>query len=87
MTVSILISTVHLVLDYGLYPKAIGEILQSYNVREMHLTFTQGRWNYEEWGYPPTLSAGTGVELWAWMKDSTEYATQPNGHNLLLIFF
>ncbi|KAI9333895.1 GPI transamidase component PIG-T [Pilaira anomala] len=57
-------------LDYGLYPKAVGEILQSYNVREMHLTFTQGRWNYEEWGYPPTLSAGTGVELWAWMKDS-----------------
>ncbi|GAA5799969.1 hypothetical protein HPULCUR_005390 [Helicostylum pulchrum] len=57
-------------LDYGLYPKAIGEILQSYKVHEMHLTFTQGRWNYEEWGYPPTLSAGTGVELWAWMKDS-----------------
>ena len=57
-------------LDYGLYPKAIGEVLQSYNVREMHLSFTQGRWNYEEWGYPPTLSAGTGVELWAWMKDS-----------------
>lgn len=60
----------HVVLDYGLYPKAIGEVLQSYNVREMHLSFTQGRWNYEEWGYPPTLSAGTGVELWAWMKDS-----------------
>lgn len=62
----------HLVLDYGLYPKAIGEILQSYKVHEMHLTFTQGRWNYEEWGYPPTLSAGTGVELWAWMKDSNK---------------
>lgn len=45
-------------------------MLQSYNVREMHLSFTQGRWNYEEWGYPPTLSAGTGVELWAWMKNS-----------------
>ncbi|CAO3639653.1 unnamed protein product [Mucor hiemalis] len=58
-------------LDYGLYPKAIGEVLQLYNVREMHLSFTQGRWNYEEWGYPPTLSAGTGVELWAWVKDSS----------------
>jgi phosphatidylinositol glycan class T len=55
-----------------LYPKAIGEVLQSYNVNEVHLSFTQGRWNYEEWDYPPILSVGTGVELWAWMKDSTE---------------
>ncbi|CAG8474801.1 14065_t:CDS:10 [Acaulospora colombiana] len=41
--------------------------LSSYNARELHLTFTQGRWNYEEWGYPVVPSAGTGVELWAWL--------------------
>ncbi|KAI9478748.1 MAG: GPI transamidase component PIG-T [Benjaminiella poitrasii] len=63
-------------LDYGLYPKAIGEVLQAYNVREMHLSFTQGRWNYEEWGYAPTLSVGTGVELWAWMNDSKDLDAQ-----------
>ncbi|KAI8082676.1 GPI transamidase component PIG-T [Gilbertella persicaria] len=63
-------------LDYGLYPKAIGEVLQSFNVREMHLSFTQGRWNYEEWEYPPTLSAGTGVELWAWLKDTQDIDDQ-----------
>ncbi|KAI7903831.1 GPI transamidase component PIG-T [Cokeromyces recurvatus] len=63
-------------LDYGLYPKAIGEVLEAYNVREMHLSFTQGRWNYEEWGYAPTLSVGTGVELWAWMKDTTNVNDQ-----------
>ncbi|KAI9029647.1 GPI transamidase component PIG-T [Phycomyces nitens] len=57
-------------LDYGLFPKAIGQVLQEYDVREMHLTFTQGRWNYDEWGYPPEQSAGTGVELWAWMRNS-----------------
>ncbi|KAI8336034.1 GPI transamidase component PIG-T [Blakeslea trispora] len=62
--------------DYGLYPKAIGEILQSFGVREMHLSFTQGRWNYEEWAYPPTLSVGTGVELWAWLKDSADIDNQ-----------
>ncbi|KAI8391522.1 GPI transamidase component PIG-T [Radiomyces spectabilis] len=56
--------------DYGLFPKAIGQVLQEYDVREMHLTFTQGRWNYGEWGYCPSQSAGTGVELWAWMKNS-----------------
>ncbi|KAL0077386.1 GPI transamidase GPI16 [Phycomyces blakesleeanus] len=59
-------------LDYGLFPKAIGQVLQEYDVQEMHLTFTQGRWNYEEWGYPPEQSAGTGVELWAWMKNSNK---------------
>ncbi|KAI8886113.1 Gpi16 subunit, GPI transamidase component, partial [Backusella circina FSU 941] len=63
------------IFDYRLYPKAIGEILQAYNVHEMHLSFTQGRWNYDEWGYPPTLSSGTGVELWAWMKDSNNVDT------------
>lgn len=37
-------------------------------MQELHLTFTQGRWQYENWGYPVAQSAGTGVELWAWMK-------------------
>ncbi|CAG8512123.1 10827_t:CDS:2 [Diversispora eburnea] len=39
-----------------------------YNARELHLTFTQGKWNYEDWGYPIVPSAGTGVELWAWLR-------------------
>ncbi|KAI8329631.1 GPI transamidase component PIG-T [Chlamydoabsidia padenii] len=57
-------------LDYSLFPKVIGQVLQTYQVRDLHLTFTQGRWLYEEWGYPPMSSAGTGVELWAWMQPS-----------------
>lgn len=48
----------------------IGQVLQTYQVRDMHLTFTQGRWLYDEWDYPPMSSAGTGVELWAWMYPS-----------------
>ncbi|EXX71787.1 Gpi16p [Rhizophagus irregularis DAOM 197198w] len=52
---------------YKFFPRAIGQIIQSYNARELHLTFTQGRWNYEDWGYPIVPSAGTGVELWAWL--------------------
>ncbi|KAI8984284.1 GPI transamidase component PIG-T [Mycotypha africana] len=59
------------ILDYGLYPKAIGQVLQTINVTDMHLSFTQGRWNYEEWGYPPSISASTGVEMWAWMRDNS----------------
>ncbi|CAG8552078.1 3840_t:CDS:10 [Acaulospora morrowiae] len=52
---------------YNFFPRTIGQIIQSYNARELHLTFTQGRWNYEDWGYPVVPSAGTGVELWAWL--------------------
>ncbi|CAJ0627124.1 3382_t:CDS:10 [Entrophospora sp. SA101] len=46
---------------YNFFPRAIGQIIQSFNVRELHLTFTQGRWNYEDWGYPLSPSAGTGL--------------------------
>ncbi|CAG8469042.1 11666_t:CDS:10 [Ambispora gerdemannii] len=52
---------------YNLFPRAIGQIVQQYSARELHLTFTQGRWEYEKWGYPLSFSAGTGVELWAWL--------------------
>ncbi|KAJ8654354.1 hypothetical protein O0I10_009922 [Lichtheimia ornata] len=58
-------------LDYNLFPKVIGQVLQQYDVDEMHLTFSQGRWHYDHWGYPPEQSAGTGVELWAWMQNHT----------------
>ncbi|KAF9095897.1 hypothetical protein BGX29_008837 [Mortierella sp. GBA35] len=54
---------------YNLFPRSIGQILHSFEVEELHLTFTQGRWQYSDWGYPLAPSAGTGVELWAWLND------------------
>ncbi|KAF9117601.1 hypothetical protein BGW39_002025 [Mortierella sp. 14UC] len=54
---------------YNLFPRSIGQILHSFEVEELHLTFTQGRWRYSDWGYPLAPSAGTGVELWAWLND------------------
>ncbi|KAI9469334.1 GPI transamidase component PIG-T [Zychaea mexicana] len=61
---------------YRLFPKVIGQVLQEYQVREMHLTFSQGRWKYDEWGYPLEQSTGTGVELWAWMENSIRVDAQ-----------
>ncbi|KAM3578826.1 Subunit of the glycosylphosphatidylinositol transamidase complex-like protein [Umbelopsis sp. WA50703] len=55
--------------------KPIGQVINHHDVQELHLTFTQGRWQYEEWGYPVSQSAGTGVELWAWMKGDTTIET------------
>ncbi|KAJ3021574.1 hypothetical protein HKX48_008241 [Thoreauomyces humboldtii] len=54
---------------YSLLPRAVGEITQSFGVEELHLTFTQGNWNYARWGYSP-LSAAAGVQLWSWFDAS-----------------
>ncbi|ORX56245.1 Gpi16 subunit, GPI transamidase component [Hesseltinella vesiculosa] len=56
-------------IDYDLFPKAIGQVMQTYSVRDLNLKFTQGRWLYDTWGLNPDSSSGTGVELWAWMDD------------------
>ncbi|KAL6238812.1 hypothetical protein BDW75DRAFT_200348 [Aspergillus navahoensis] len=53
------------------FPRALGQILQHANTRELHLRFTTGRWDSESWGSRPwggTKEGGTGVELWAWIE-------------------
>ncbi|KAI9209665.1 GPI transamidase component PIG-T [Polychytrium aggregatum] len=52
---------------YSLLPRAIGEIIQTFEVAELHLTFTQGRYNYRKWPMEP-YAAPSGVELWAWFR-------------------
>nr|KAJ3419793.1 hypothetical protein HK105_006489 [Polyrhizophydium stewartii] len=54
---------------YGLMPRSIGEVFQAFDVRELHLTFTQGRWDLDRWGHSPA-SAPSGVELWAWLNST-----------------
>lgn len=52
-----------------LFPKAIYQLVHKFHIREMELSFTQGRWNYERWGsFDPISSSNAkppGVELWA----------------------
>ncbi|XP_047334676.1 GPI transamidase component PIG-T [Impatiens glandulifera] len=54
---------------HHLFPKAIYQLVKKFRIREMELSFTQGRWNYERWGgYEPIASNNAkppGVELWA----------------------
>lgn len=54
---------------HHLFPKSIYQLVQKFHLQEMELSFTQGRWNYEQWGgYDPIASSNTkppGVELWA----------------------
>ncbi|KAK6463095.1 GPI transamidase component PIG-T [Scheffersomyces coipomensis] len=51
---------------YTYFPRALGPILESSNIRELHLRFTQGWWDSESWGKLPHdgfRSGGTGVEV------------------------
>ena len=66
-----LIMIYFVVTHYHLFPKALGEILKKYLVRELHLTLTQGLWRYKQWGYP-TEDAPPGAELWVWFQPGTK---------------
>ncbi|KAK9757183.1 hypothetical protein RND81_01G146400 [Saponaria officinalis] len=52
-----------------LFPKSIFQLVRKYRIKELELSFTQGRWNYERWGgFDPISSKNAkppGVELWA----------------------
>jgi len=50
---------------YNLFPKPIGQVVQTYGVQEFHLSLTRGRWKTRLWGYPP-LFTPPGTEAWAW---------------------
>jgi len=50
---------------YRLLPRSMVRIIKRYQVNEMHLSFTQGRWMYSKWGLP-TIPAPPGSELWAY---------------------
>lgn len=61
--------------NFRLFPRALAQTLKHADTKELHLRFTTGRWDPEEWGARPwdgTKEGGTGVELWAWIEASSE---------------
>ncbi|XP_004698068.1 GPI transamidase component PIG-T [Echinops telfairi] len=54
---------------YRLFPKALGQLISKYSLRELHLSLTQGFWRTRYWGLP-FLQAPSGAELWAWFQDT-----------------
>ncbi|QEU58636.1 Gpi16 [Kluyveromyces lactis] len=56
---------------HTVFPKPVGPIMSQTNTRQLHLRFTHGLWDSQEWGQLPhngLKSGGTGVELWAIME-------------------
>jgi len=63
---------IFLVQHSHLFPRGLGEIIGRHNVDELHVTLTEGLWNYQKWGYP-FHDAGPGAEVIAWFnKDITK---------------
>jgi phosphatidylinositol glycan class T len=61
--------------NFGYFPRSFGQILQHAHAKELHLRFSVGRWDAENWGQRPWnggREGGTGVELWAWVEADTE---------------
>uniref|UniRef100_A0A2P2I5M2 GPI transamidase component PIG-T-like n=1 Tax=Hirondellea gigas TaxID=1518452 RepID=A0A2P2I5M2_9CRUS len=52
---------------YDLFPRALGEVVEKYHVRELHLTLSQGLWRHHKWGYP-VADAPPGATLWVWFN-------------------
>ncbi|XP_045471303.1 GPI transamidase component PIG-T [Harmonia axyridis] len=55
-----------------IFPRIIGELIERYNVEELHISLTNGLWRYEKWGYP-VVDAAPGGEVWAWFKPTTTH--------------
>ncbi|XP_001655297.2 LOW QUALITY PROTEIN: GPI transamidase component PIG-T [Aedes aegypti] len=50
-----------------LLSRSLTELFHHYGVSELHLSFTNGIWRYENWGFP-VVDAGPGAEVWAWFE-------------------
>ena len=53
------------------FPRSLAQVLQHTHTKELHIRFSTGRWDSENWGERPwqgNREGGTGVELWAWVE-------------------
>lgn len=60
--------------NYNVFPRSLGQILRHTHTKELHLRFSLGRWDADNWGARPRggrREGGTGVELWAWVEAET----------------
>lgn len=51
--------------------RSIAEIYHTYDIKELHVSLSNGLWRYETWGYP-VVDAAPGAEVWAWFNNGTD---------------
>ncbi|KAK9467328.1 GPI transamidase component PIG-T [Lipomyces arxii] len=70
---------------YALFPRSVGQIVRSTSTHDLHLRFSQGWWESEDWGSLPhngRHSGGTGVELWANVAGKTREEAENRWYEL-----
>lgn len=65
---SITVDHIHLV------ARPLAEIVQLFDIAELHVSLTHGLWRHDQWGYPP-VDAAMGAEVYAWFVD-TDHASK-----------
>lgn len=58
-------------IEYSIFPRSLGEILQSTMTSELHIRFGHGVWDSDSWGALPQnglITGGSGVEIWAFIS-------------------
>lgn len=58
------------------FPRAVAAVIRTYNVGELHLSLTSGRWDYARWDAPEShgaTPAPPGAELRAWLEDPDQW--------------
>lgn len=59
-----------LVENFDSFPKIIGDLVSKFDIDELSLSLSQGKWKYNQWGMPID-SAPSGGELWTAFKDQS----------------
>ncbi|KAL0480193.1 GPI-anchor transamidase subunit T [Acrasis kona] len=63
---------------FVVFPRTLAHVMEKFNVREMHLSLTQGRWRYDKWGEPLSPTP-VGAELIALFHNSHNITDQWKG--------
>lgn len=54
---------------YSNFPRSIAHLISEYEIYDLHLSFTQSRWNSDEWGMTNTAwIAPIGVQMHVWAE-------------------
>lgn len=71
---------------YSMFPRSLGQVIDESHTHELHLRFSQGWWDAENWGACPdngTTSGGTGVELWAVIEGQSQHEAELHWRKLV----
>lgn len=53
----------------SLLPRSLSAIIRSFDVEEVYLSLTSGRWDYTRWGETVGDGSPSGGEIYAWLSD------------------